>query len=164
MSSRFARLLTAVVLGAAGGTVVLAGSAYAAACPSGTGVTVVVNSSVSCDRNGGGSAASNFRDAGHSLTMASRQPGFVCRVGGIDRCGPIGRGAIGQSAVGIGAPAPHTAARSQAQTQTQAGDQTDCERLCPCRCQRLAETETETETVRVREAERLRVGQRICSV
>ena len=58
----------------------------------------------------------------------------------------------------------HNAARSQAQTQTQAGDQTDCERLCPCRCQRLAETETETETVRVREAERLRVGQRICSV
>ncbi len=60
----------------------MAGAAYAAACPSGTGVTVVVNSSVRCDSNGGGSAASNFRDAGHSLTMASRQPGFVCRVDG----------------------------------------------------------------------------------
>lgn len=82
MSSRLARLLAALIFGAAGGTVVMAGSAYAAACPYGTGVTVVVNSSVRCDSNGGGSAASNFRDAGHSLTMASRQPGFVCRVDG----------------------------------------------------------------------------------
>lgn len=85
---RLARALAALIVGAAGGTVVTAGSAYAAACPAGTGVTVVVNSSVGCDANGGGSAASNFRDAGHTLTRASRQPGFVCRVDGYDPADP----------------------------------------------------------------------------
>lgn len=88
MSSRLARLLGALIIGATSGTALSVGSAYAAACPSGTGVTVVVNSSVRCDGNGGGSAASNFRDAGHSLTMATRQPGFVCRVDGYPSSDP----------------------------------------------------------------------------
>ena len=73
------RILVAVIVGAAGGTVVTTGAAYASACPAGTGVTVVVNSSVGCDRNGGGSAASNVSDAGHSV---SNYRGFVCSVDG----------------------------------------------------------------------------------
>lgn len=79
MSSRLVRLLAALIIGAAGGTVAMVGPASAAACPAGTGVTVVVNSSVSCDRNGGGSAYSNFGDAGHSL---SNYRGFVCSIDG----------------------------------------------------------------------------------
>ena len=79
MTGRLVRVLVALILGAAGGTVVMTGTAHAAACPAGTGVTVVVNSSVSCDRNGGGSALSNFRDAGHSLQTYR---GFVCSVNG----------------------------------------------------------------------------------
>lgn len=79
MSSRLVRLLAALIIGAAGGTVAMIGPASAAACPAGTGVTVVVNSSVSCDRNGGGSASSNFGDAGYSL---SNYRGFVCSING----------------------------------------------------------------------------------
>ena len=76
-------MLAALLLGSAAGVVASAGPAAAAACPAGQGVTVVVGSSVSCDANGGGQAADNFRDAGHSLTMVDRQPGFVCRVDGV---------------------------------------------------------------------------------
>ncbi|MGA8987008.1 hypothetical protein, partial [Aeromicrobium sp.] len=76
------------LVGATGGTVVSSGVAFAAACPSGTGVTVVVNSSVSCDGNGGGPASSNFAAGGHSLKYASRQPGFVCRVDGAPASDP----------------------------------------------------------------------------
>lgn len=79
---RIIRALAALVIGAAGGTVLSTGAAFAAACPVGTGVTVVVNSSVSCDANGGSPASSNFAGAGQSLKYASRQPGFVCRVNG----------------------------------------------------------------------------------
>lgn len=79
MSSRLIRLLAALIIGAAGGTVAMVAPASAAACPAGTGVTVVVNSSVSCDRNGGGSAYSNFGDAGYSL---SNYRGFVCSING----------------------------------------------------------------------------------
>lgn len=76
---RLVRALAALIVGAAGGTVVTIGAAYASACPAGTGVTVVVNSSVGCDRNGGGSAASNVQGAGHSV---SNYRGFVCSVDG----------------------------------------------------------------------------------
>lgn len=76
-------LLAALLLGSAAGVAVAVGPAAAAACPAGQGVTVVVGSSVSCDANGGGQAADNFRDAGHTLTMVDRQPGFVCRVDGV---------------------------------------------------------------------------------
>jgi hypothetical protein len=84
MSARgtITRALAALVLGASGGVLVTSTSASAAACSAGTGVTVVVNSSVSCDANGGGPASSNFSGAGHSLTYARKQPGFVCRVDG----------------------------------------------------------------------------------
>lgn len=88
LRSRIARTLVALLVGAAGGTVVSSGVAFAAACSSGTGVTVVVNSSVSCDANGGGPASSNFAAAGHSLKYASRQPGFVCRVNGAPASDP----------------------------------------------------------------------------
>lgn len=89
MTGRIVRALTAVLIGAAGGMIAMPGPAQAAgACPAGTGVTVVVNSSVSCDHNGGGSVASNFHDAGHRLTTATRQPGFVCRVDGYPASDP----------------------------------------------------------------------------
>lgn len=80
---RLVTVLAALLIGSAAGGIVLTGPASAAgACPKGTGVTVVVGSSVSCDRNGGGDAASNFADAGHSLTYVQRQPGAVCKVDG----------------------------------------------------------------------------------
>jgi len=79
---RLASLLAALLLGSAAGVVAAAGPAAAAACPAGTGVTVVVGSSVSCDSNGGGPASANFRDTGHTLTPVDRQPGFVCQVDG----------------------------------------------------------------------------------
>jgi hypothetical protein len=74
-------LLVAVLLGTATGGLVIAGPAAAAACSKGTGVTVVVGSSVGCDGNGGGNAASNFTGAGHSLTYVSNST-FVCKVDG----------------------------------------------------------------------------------
>jgi hypothetical protein len=80
--SRLTHLLAAALLGAAAGTVALIGPAAAAACPKGSGVTVVVGSRVSCDADGGGPAAKNFTGTGHSLTYVQRQPGFVCKVDG----------------------------------------------------------------------------------
>lgn len=74
-----ARTLVALLLGAGGGVVASSGTAFAAACPAGTGVTVVVNSSTGCDGSGGGSAASNFGAAGHSLAYIR---GFVCQIDG----------------------------------------------------------------------------------
>lgn len=76
------RALAVVLLGTAAGVVALAAPAQAAACPAGTGVTVVVNSGVGCDADGGGRASDNFAAAGHQLRFASRAPGFVCRVDG----------------------------------------------------------------------------------
>lgn len=75
-------LLAALLLGSAAGVVLTTGSATAAACAPGVGVTVVVGNSVSCDGDGGGDAASNFTDAGHSLTYVDSQPGMVCQVDG----------------------------------------------------------------------------------
>lgn len=79
---RLTSLLAALLLGSAAGVVAAAGTAAAAACPQGQGVTVVVGSSISCDANGGGSAADNFSDAGYTLTRVDRQPGFVCQING----------------------------------------------------------------------------------
>lgn len=88
LRSRIGGAVAALVLGASGGVVVSAGPASAAACGAGTGVTVVVNSSVRCDPSAGGSAASNFNDAGHSLTRTRKFPGFVCRVDGVPASDP----------------------------------------------------------------------------
>lgn len=74
------RVLAVTLLGVAAGPVALGAPADAAAC---AGVTVVVNSSVGCDADGGGRAANNFTDAGHRLRYASRAPGFVCQVDGL---------------------------------------------------------------------------------
>ena len=88
MSRLVHRLLAATLLGVAAGPAALSAPAHAAACTGGTGVTVVVGSSVGCDANGGGPAANNFADAGHQLRYASRAPGFVCRVDGAPASDP----------------------------------------------------------------------------
>lgn len=62
--------------------------ASAASCTAGSGVSVVVDYNslgggvaTSCVAGGGGDTASAlFAAAGHTLTYAQRQPGFVCRV------------------------------------------------------------------------------------
>lgn len=79
---RLTSLFAALLLGSAAGVVLTGAPAMAAGCAKGVGVTVVVGGSVSCDANGGGSATSNFKSAGHSLTYVQRQPGFVCQVDG----------------------------------------------------------------------------------
>lgn len=81
----FVIALAAALLGVAAGPAVLGAPAHAAAC---AGVTVVVDSSVRCDANGGGRASSNFADAGHQLRYASRAPGFVCQVDGLPKDEP----------------------------------------------------------------------------
>ncbi|MGA8987239.1 MAG: hypothetical protein WB461_04365, partial [Aeromicrobium sp.] len=83
--SRIVRTFVALLVGATGGTVVSSGVAFAAACPSGTGVTVVVNSSIRCDSSGSSPAASNFTRAGHSLNSAR---GFVCDIDGYPSSAP----------------------------------------------------------------------------
>jgi hypothetical protein len=82
------RVLAAALLGVAAGPASLSAPAHAAACAGTQGVTVVVGSSVGCDSDGGGRAASNFAAAGHQLTYASRAPGFVCRVDGAPASDP----------------------------------------------------------------------------
>lgn len=81
----------ALALGAGVLTVpVGAAPASAATCAAGSGVSVVVDYNslggavaTSCVADGGGDVASSlFAAAGHSLTYAQRQPGFVCRVDG----------------------------------------------------------------------------------
>ncbi len=88
MTINLIRLLVAALLGVATSVVGFASPAYAAGCTPGTGVTVVVSSSVSCDGDGGGTAASNFAAVGHELKYASRAPGFVCRVDGYPASDP----------------------------------------------------------------------------
>ncbi|MBA4607794.1 hypothetical protein H1W00_04820 [Aeromicrobium sp. Marseille-Q0843] len=88
MSRLLRRVLAATLLGVAAGPASLSAPAQAAACSGSQGVTVVVGSSVGCDSDGGGRAASNFTDAGHRLTYASRAPGFVCRVDGAPASDP----------------------------------------------------------------------------
>ncbi|SKB07861.1 hypothetical protein [Aeromicrobium choanae] len=88
MSRLLRRVLAAALLGVAAGPASLSAPAHAAACGGAQGVTVVVGSSVGCDSDGGGRAASNFTDAGHQLKFASRAPGFVCRVDGAPASDP----------------------------------------------------------------------------
>lgn len=85
------RLLAAAALVAAAVGVGVPAPAVAAGCSSASGVTVVVDFnqlgggvSSACVSGGGGQKASAlFPSAGHPLTYAQRQPGFVCRVSGV---------------------------------------------------------------------------------
>ncbi|MBC9734655.1 hypothetical protein IBJ60_15650, partial [Nocardioides sp. zg-578] len=85
------RLAAATVLVAAAGAVVAPAPAQAAACASAGGVTAVVDHNelgggvqqVCVTGGGGDTAAAVFTAAGFPLTYAQRQPGFVCRVGGL---------------------------------------------------------------------------------
>jgi len=87
--SRLVRLVAATALVAATG-LTGAAPAYAEACSTSTGVTVVVDFhelggglQQVCDGGGAGQKASAlFPDNGHPLTYVQRQPGFVCRVSG----------------------------------------------------------------------------------
>ena len=84
-----ARLVAALLLSAAT-TALPVAPAQAAACPSGDGVTVVVDYhelgggvAQVCDAGGAGkTAAAQLTAAGFALTRVQRQPGFVCRVKG----------------------------------------------------------------------------------
>ena len=74
----------------------LVGSAGAATCTSAGGVSVVVDYRelggsmvTACAPDGGGkSATAVFASVGVSLTYATRQPGFVCRVNGVPTSDP----------------------------------------------------------------------------
>ncbi|HPU12873.1 MAG TPA: hypothetical protein PLQ19_03675 [Aeromicrobium sp.] len=88
MTLRSLRLLVAVLLGTVASVVGLSSPATAAGCAAGTGVTVVVGNGVRCDPNDSGKAHENFAAAGHSLSYASRSPGFVCRVDGAPASDP----------------------------------------------------------------------------
>ncbi|MRJ75954.1 hypothetical protein GEV29_05350 [Aeromicrobium sp. SMF47] len=93
MISRPGRAIVAVLLGVPAAVAVQPGWAATAAtgaCAAGSGVTVVVGSTVSCDPDGGATAADSFRDVGHVLTPVQRQPGFVCQVDGA----PAGAGCV----------------------------------------------------------------------
>ncbi|MCW2771434.1 MAG: hypothetical protein JWR27_2867 [Aeromicrobium sp.] len=81
MLVRLGRLIVVLVL-AGGGALVHAGPAAAEPCPGGSGVTVVVGTTTSCDVDGAPTAAGSFRDVGHALTSVTSQPGFVCQVDG----------------------------------------------------------------------------------
>ncbi|MEJ7834532.1 MAG: hypothetical protein WKF79_16585, partial [Nocardioides sp.] len=78
------------------GAAVLAAPADAAACPTETGVSVIVDFNGlgggvqgTCESDGGGKSASTlFAQAGFPLTYAQRQPGFVCRVSGVPTSDP----------------------------------------------------------------------------
>jgi len=91
--------VAATLLGGAGLVVPLvasAPSASAATCSSTSGVGVVVDFDElgggvrsSCVAGGGGQLASQlFPSAGHPLTYAQRQPGFVCRVNAVPASDP----------------------------------------------------------------------------
>lgn len=92
---RLVRLAAVTALVAAAG---LAGHApaYAEACSTDTGVSVVVDFQELggglqqvCDAGGGGERASAlFPDNGFPLTYVQRQPGFVCRVSGVPEDDP----------------------------------------------------------------------------
>lgn len=92
------RLLVAVALlvGAAATPWVATVPAHAAACSGSGGVTVVVDFAelgggltAGCDSSTDGQRARGIlADAGYSLTMATRSPGFVCRVNGAPASDP----------------------------------------------------------------------------
>jgi cell division septation protein DedD len=60
-------------------------AASAAACEQGTGVSVVLGSSVTCVKHTGGNAAGNFSAAGITLEQVQRQPGMICKVDGLPK-------------------------------------------------------------------------------
>jgi hypothetical protein len=83
------RLVAAVALTAAAGLAVPLPTASAAACPAGTGVTVVVEFgsvgggvSTTCVPDGGGDSAASLFEVHHDLTRVTRFPGAVCKVDG----------------------------------------------------------------------------------
>ncbi len=86
--SRLARGAAIALCAAAVSVPVGAAPASAASCAAGSGVSVVVDYNslgggvvTSCVAEGGGDTASAlFAAAGHTITYAQRQPGFVCRV------------------------------------------------------------------------------------
>lgn len=86
--SRLARGAAIALCAAAVSVPVGAAPASAATCVAGSGVSVVVDYNslgggvvTSCVADGGGDTASTlFAAAGHTITYAQRQPGFVCRV------------------------------------------------------------------------------------
>lgn len=86
MLRRLLSLLVAGVLAVAG-FVALAAPASASwtsgACARGTGVTVVVGTTIRCFNEPGSNARQAFTGAGHSLRDADRSPGSVCRINGV---------------------------------------------------------------------------------
>lgn len=86
--SRLARGAAIALCATAVSVPVGAAPASAATCAAGSGVSVVVDYNslgggvvTSCVADGGGDTASAlFAAAGHTITYAQRQPGFVCRV------------------------------------------------------------------------------------
>lgn len=85
------RTAAATILVAAAVVLLPQATASAAACGGSTGITVVVDSnelgagiSAGCDADGGGTAASNFEDAGYTLqeSQAAGMSGFICKVDG----------------------------------------------------------------------------------
>jgi hypothetical protein len=91
-----ARFVAAALVASAAGLALPAPAAYAGACSTDSGVTVVVDFNQlgggvqqACVAGGGGDAASSlFPAAGFSLDYAQRQPGFVCRVEGVPQSDP----------------------------------------------------------------------------
>lgn len=87
---------TVLVAAALGSPLLNPAPAAAAACGGATGVTVVVEynglgggADLDCVAEGGGDTASSlFPAAGHPLTYAQRQPGYVCRVDGVPTSDP----------------------------------------------------------------------------
>lgn len=89
---RLAGSVTVLLVGAVAGLGLLGPApAYAAACSGTSGVTVVVDFAelgggvtAGCDSDVDGQRArAILADAGYSLTMASKSPGFMCRINGL---------------------------------------------------------------------------------
>lgn len=72
--------LSALLIGTAATMVLASGPASASPCADGVGVTVVVGGDVTCDPDGGESAADSLKDTGHAVTYVDSQPGFICRI------------------------------------------------------------------------------------
>ncbi|WP_110238979.1 hypothetical protein [Nocardioides gilvus] len=96
MKSRRLLVAVALFLGAAVTPWLATAPAQAAACSGSGGVTVVVDFAelgggltAGCDSSTGGQRArAILADAGYSLTMATKSPGFVCRVNGAPASDP----------------------------------------------------------------------------
>ncbi len=87
--TRWAGLAAATVVAAAGPIVGVASPASAAACSgTGSGVTVVVGSSVDCAGGVPATALAALRAAGHSTVMVSRIPAALCRIDGVPASDP----------------------------------------------------------------------------